>query len=420
VNSVRTGTDICWRNAYSGRLPGLLVVTQRGLQRGYIVSEAVAAASQPDPVIQQMQQRYVDLLSRQGIRWTSERSFLKQLGTGGQGSVMLAERLGAASFRIPVALKFFSPSGFESQQHYESEMRRMAEVASIVARIQMDHLVTVHSFQLDSGIYVLEMEWIDGFDLLHILRRDSLEIVQDAVTERRWASINERVITTGEVDCRLKPGMAVAILRECLEGIAALHRGGVIHCDLKPSNIMVKRTGQVKIIDIGSAFWIGRPPEGQPCTLEYAAPEILSGQRATPQSDLASLGYMLIEMLSGSRPFSGLSLDQLLQAKLNILDRLPAFLPLEEFQYSEALIRLLRGLLHPDPAQRFSTAEQAELSEDGAAGFLRELVKSDLANEYGMELRRWIEELEVNLSRRVFTSGEVVPNGTTRIIPVRP
>ena len=253
-----------------------------------------------------------------------------------------------------------------------------------------------------------------------ILRRDSLEIVQDAVTERRWASINERVITTGEVDCRLKPGMAVAILRECLEGIAALHRGGVIHCDLKPSNIMVKRTGQVKIIDIGSAFWVGRPPDGQPCTLEYAAPEVLSGQRATPQSDLASLGYMLIEMLSGSRPFSGLSLDQLLQAKLNILDRLPAFLPMEEFQYSEALIRLLRGLLHPDPSQRFSTAEQAELSEDGAAGFLRELVKSDLGNEYGMELRRWIEELEVNLSRRVFRAGDAVPNGTTRIIPVKP
>ena len=114
------------------------------------------------------------------------------------------------------------------------------------------------------------------------------------------------------------------------------------------------------------------------------------------------------------------SLDQLLQAKLNILDRLPAFLPMEEFQYSEALIRLLRGLLHPDPSQRFSTAEQAELSEDGAAGFLRELVKSDLGNEYGMELRRWIEELEVNLSRRVFRAGDAVPNGTTRIIPVKP
>ena len=150
----------------------------------------------------------------------------------------------------------------------------------IVARIQVDHLVSVHAFQIDSGIYVLEMEWIDGFDLLHILRRETLAIVHDAVSETRCANITERVITTGEVDCRLKPGMAVAILRECLVGIAALHRGGIIHCDLKPSNVMVKRTGQVKIIDIGSAYWVGRPPAGQPCTLEYAAPEILAGQRA--------------------------------------------------------------------------------------------------------------------------------------------
>jgi len=60
------------------------------------------------------------------------------------------------------------------------------------------------------------------------------------------------------------------------------------------------------------------------------------------------------------------------------------------------------------------------LRERAAQRRTLELVKSDLANEYGMELRRWIEELEVNLSRRVFTSGEVVPNGTTRIIPVVP
>lgn len=158
-------------------------------------------------------------------------------------------------------------------------MHRLAEVSAIVARIQVDHLVSVHAFQIDSGIYVLEMEWIDGFDLLHILRRETLAIVHEAVSETRFANINERVITSGEVDCRLKPGMAVAILRECLVGIAALHRGGIIHCDLKPSNIMVKRTGQVKIIDIGSAYWVGRPPAAQPCTLEYAAPEILAGQR---------------------------------------------------------------------------------------------------------------------------------------------
>ncbi|MCA9037440.1 MAG: serine/threonine protein kinase [Planctomycetaceae bacterium] len=349
----------------------------------------------PSSDLSDRMKRYESLYRQKGIEWVAERLFMKRLGVGGQGNVMLAERCGAASFRIPVALKFFSPAPFESVIRYDQEMDRLAEVSAIVARIQDDHLVAVHTFDRDDGIYFLEMEWIDGFDLLHILRRDTLDTVQEAMTERRWANFTERVITTGEVDCRLKPGMAIAILRECLAGISALHRGGVIHCDLKPSNVMVKRTGQVKIIDIGSAYWIGRPPEGQPCTLEYAAPEVLAGYRATPQSDLASLGYMLIEMLTGSKPFAGLSWSQLIEAKRDILDRLAAMLPLEEFQFSESLIRLLRRLMHPDPRMRFPTAEDAELSDDGAAGFLRELVKSDLGDEYASELRRWVAELEV-------------------------
>ena len=365
--------------------------------------------------------RYESLYHRKGIEWVAARSFMKRLGFGGQGSVLLAERKGAASFRIPVALKFFSPYPFESIQRYDLEMDRLAEVSAIVARIQDDHLVAVHTFDQDGGIFFLEMEWIDGFDLLHILRRDTLDTVQESITERRWANFTERVITTGEIDCRLKPGMAVAILRECLAGISALHRGGIIHCDLKPSNVMVKRTGQVKIIDIGSAYWVGRPPEGQPCTLEYAAPEVLAGYRATPQSDLASLGYMLIEMLSGSKPFAGLAWSQLIEAKKDILDRLPALLPLEEFQFSEALIRLLRRLMHPNPRMRFPTAEDAELSDDGAAGFLRELVKSDMADEYATELRRWVAELESVAFEGRDRRNEDVVGGTTRIAaqPVR-
>jgi serine/threonine-protein kinase len=358
---------------------------------------------------------YSGLLQCPGIAWSSDRRFIRRLGVGGQSSVILAERRGAASFRIPVALKFFSPMAFNTATLYEQEMHRLAEVSAIVARIQVDHLVSVHTFQQDNGIYVLEMEWIDGFDLLHMLRKDTLAFVQDAVTETRWANLTERVITTGEVDCRLKPGMAVAVLRECLVGIAALHRGGVIHSDLKPSNVMVKRTGQVKIIDIGSAFWIGRPPVSQSCTLEYAAPEVLVGHRATAQSDLASLGYMLIEMLSGSRPFSGMNFEQLIHAKQHIFERLPSLLPLEEFQFSGPLIRLLRGLVHPDPRHRFSTAEDAEHSEDGAAGFLRELVKSDLAEEYGLELRKWIAELESDASHRTALI-DAVPDGTTKVV----
>ncbi len=53
---------------------------------------------------------------------------------------------------------------------------------------------------------------------------------------------------------RVKPGMAIAIVRDCLAALAALHREGIVHGDIKPSNIMLKRTGNAKIVDIGSAF----------------------------------------------------------------------------------------------------------------------------------------------------------------------
>lgn len=363
------------------------------------------------------QQAFEELRQQSDIGWQDHRRFIKQLGTGGQGSVHLVERCGAADFRVPVALKFFSPSPFSSVRQYDAEMRRLAQVAAHVARIQDDHLVAVDTFLEERGVYFMEMEWIDGFDLLHILRRDTLEVIQESMTERRWASLNERIVTAGEVDCRLKPGMAVAIVRECLAGISALHRGGIMHCDLKPSNVMVRRTGQIKIIDIGSAYWVGMPPEGQPCTLEYAAPEVLAGHRATPQSDLASLGYMLLEMLSGARPFAGLSYAELVEAKQSFLDRLPRLLPPQEFQFSESLIRFLRLLVHPDPAQRFPSAEDAELSDDGAAGFLRDLVKSDMSNEYASELRRWVLELESNVTVTPgLSSRQLVPDGTTRIL----
>ncbi len=65
---------------------------------------------------------------------------------------------------------------------------------------------------------------------------------------------------------------------------------------------------------------------------------------------------------------------------------------------------------------RFSTAEDAELSEEGAAGFLRELVKSDLADEYALELRRWIAELEANKQTRREPEFQSVPDGSTKIV----
>ncbi len=348
----------------------------------------------------------------------TDRPFQKTLGTGGQGTVLLAERRGAGNFSIPVAMKFFSPHQFKTVANYESEMLRMTEVAAMVARIQDDHLVDVHTVIKDKGVYYLEMEWIDGFDLLHILRRDTLDIVQGAVTLGRWQKLNDEIVTTGEVACRLQPGMAVAIIRECLAGVSALHRQNIIHCDLKPSNVMVKRTGQVKLIDIGSAYWVDNPPEGQPCTLEYAAPEVLAGNRATAQADIASLGYMLLELLTGSKPFANLNYRDLTAAKLNLLDRLPAMLPIDTFPHSERLITLLRKMMHPNLEERFQSAEDAELSDDGAAAFLRELVLSERSQEYASELRNWIAEMETDLMQKASQGAPSWEERLTTAIPV--
>ena len=275
-------------------------------------------------------------------------------------------------------------------------MARMARVASQVASIQHDNLVDVQNFGELNGIYVLEMEWVAGADLRCLLTPDALQQVREHATQRHWQKLNRDVVTDGRAQPRVKPGIAIAILRECLSGLAALHRQGIVHNDLKPSNIMLKRSGNVKLIDIGSGFAMSETPLTVPCTPEYAAPEVLDGHVATPQSDLASLGYVLFEMLSGAHPFAGLSYTRLLAAKQTALEQLPAWLPPVEFAYADMLLPLLRRLIAPDPSQRFESAEQADQSDDGALAFEEELIKGDLTFSQETDIRVWMKEVEAD------------------------
>jgi serine/threonine-protein kinase len=267
-------------------------------------------------------------------------------------------------------------------------------MAARVAQVQHDNLLDVQNFIDRHSIRLMEMEWIDGYDLSKLLTFEMLDRAHERLSTRRWTYINDVIVTRGPQQPRLKPGIAIAVLRDCLGALAALHREGIVHGDVKPSNVMLKRTGHAKIIDIGSAFDIDDPPQKQACTPSYAAPEVLEGAEATPQSDLASLGYMLIEMLSGAPVFVGhSSFADLLEAKRMLVHRLPKLLP-NDVVGSELLMNLCRRLVAADPARRYPSAEVANLVEDGAADFHRQLVKGDLASEYDNEIRLWLEELE--------------------------
>ena len=338
--------------------------------------------------------QYHALLEEPRFSWTVHHRLLRRLGSGGQGVVYLSERRGADNFTLPVALKFFSPERYADDRAYEDAMAQMAQVAAKVAQIQQDNLVDVQNFVDRNRIRWMEMEWVDGYDLSRLLTADTLARVRDRVSNRRWEHLNDVIVTAGPRQPRLKPGIAIAVVRDCLAAVAALHREGIVHGDLKPSNIMLKRTGNAKLIDIGAAFEWESAPGRRICTPTYAAPEVLDGQDASPRTDLASLGYVLIEMLAGVCPFAGLTTHrELLEAKRTLPQRLPQLLP-PEVASSELLVSFCRGLVAADPMRRFPSAEAADLVKEGAASFHRQLVKGDLASEYDNEIRLWLEELE--------------------------
>ncbi|MCE9546777.1 MAG: serine/threonine protein kinase [Planctomycetia bacterium] len=337
---------------------------------------------------------YNALITHQRFSWTEHHRLLRPLGSGGQGIVFLTERKGTDNFTLPVALKIFSPERYEDSRSYDEAMARIARVAARVAQIQQDNLLDVHNFVERNRIRMMEMEWIDGYDLGRLLTPATLERTRHQVSNRRWEYMNNVIVTAGPLQPRLKPGVAIAVVRDVLAALAAIHREGIVHGDIKPSNIMLKRTGTTKVVDIGSAFELDDVPQVRTCTPTYSAPEVLDGGEITPRSDLASLGYVLVEMLSGAPPFAGLqNFRELMEAKRLLAQRLPKILP-HEVVCNELLMNFCRGLVAPDPSRRFPSAEAADLLEAGAASFHRQLIMSNLASEYDNEIRLWLEELE--------------------------
>lgn len=338
-------------------------------------------------------QRYDQILLEKRHSWTTHLRLLKRLGSGGQGVVYLTERRGSDGFTLPVALKVFSPERYATPSHYDSDMARMGRVAAKVARIQHENLLVVENFLDRDRIRMMVMEWVEGFDIRRLLTPKMFGVVKERFSAKRWEHINDVLITTGPEQPRFKPGVAVAIVRNCLDALAAMHRQDIVHGDVKPGNIMLKRSGHSKIIDIGSAFDMSDPPQRRACTPSYAALEVLEGKENTPRSDLASLGYVTIELLAGKPVFGGVNdMNELIEAKRTISDRLEEILP-EEVTCNELLMSFCRKLIHPNPDARFPSAEAADLVDEGAAAFHRQLVKNDMASEYENEIRVWIDEL---------------------------
>lgn len=337
-----------------------------------------------------MHERYEALQNSSTIHWMVEYRMLKLLGSGSQSVVWLADRMGSFNVSLRVAIKLFSPAPYESTDAYLAEMEQTAQVGMRIAEIQQDNLLDVHNFVEASGIQIMVMEWVDGFDLKYLLDSRRMRRAAAIAGKERWEHINDVVATEGKSQTRMKPGVAINVLKECLAGLSALHRRQIVHGDVKPSNIMLKKTGSTKLIDFGSAFLLKRPRVQPAWTPRYAAMEVLKNGRFELNSDLASLGYVFLELLAGYSPLEDVNdRETMIKAKSVMHEQLEELLPADVFE-DAALVELIRRMIHPEPAQRFQTPDEALFSENGAAAAHRRLVLGDLSTEYSNEIREWL------------------------------
>jgi serine/threonine protein phosphatase PrpC/aminoglycoside phosphotransferase len=153
------------------------------------------------------------------------------------------------------------------------------------------------------------------------------------------------------------------IVEQIARGLRAFHRLEMLHRDLRPQNVMIDKTGTVKIIDFGSTRVAGvaeaEPAvdrEVVPGTFQYTAPEYFLGEGGTPRSDLYSLGVVAYQMLTGRLPYGA----RMAQARTRAQQRSAPYMSALEGDHGIPawIDGVLRKAVHPDPAKRYE-----ELSE---------------------------------------------------------
>ncbi len=205
------------------------------------------------------------------------------VGQGSMGRVYRAEHLGLAR---PCAIKIISP-GLVAKQPQIRE-RFWAE-ARAVANLLHPHVVMVHNLGSDRGYHFIEMEYIAG-----------------------GVSLSESLIREGPFE----PVRASTLVRQVVLALGAAHRSGMVHRDVKPSNVLLTPNGQAKLADFGLVRSLreleraGVPVAGTPT---FMAPELFLGIPASHRSDIYAVGVMYYYLLTARLPFVSDQIGQLIR-----------------------------------------------------------------------------------------------------------
>lgn len=289
-------------------------------------------------------------LSSGALGQIGEFRLVRELGRGGMGVVYLAEDV---ALDRSVALKVLGSHLTGSP----TAIRRFRREAKAAARLRHPAIVRVYRYGEDSGVHFIAMEFVEGETLEHRLRtlRTPTAILSDTEAKRE----PDRNRPVGAPRLTATP----EYVKECLRvtalvalGLDAAHQAGVIHCDVKPSNILLDSGGQPHITDFGIAR-LGAverltKPGDLAGSLHYMSPEQLACGELDRRTDVFSLGVVLYEMLTLTPPFFGEDLP-------SVLDSVRSTEPRPITQLNPAvsidLQTICRKALEKKPADRYPT-----------------------------------------------------------------
>lgn len=251
------------------------------------------------------------------------------VGRGGMGQVWKAYD---RTLQRRVAVKLLRSDLVGGSTDRATLERRFLRECRVTAGIDHPGLVTVYDAGMDEGDLYLVMQLLDGMDLADL-------IAEQEPVPWEWA---------------------VAVAAQICSVLAAIHAAPVVHRDLKPRNVMVRRDGTVKVLDLGVAAVLD--PDSTkltstgalPGSPAYMAPEQALTGLAEPRSDLYALGCLMYEMLAGRAPFTAPTALAVLQRHLT--DR-PDPIGTHRPDVPSGLDRLVADLLEKQPEDRPATAQ---------------------------------------------------------------
>jgi serine/threonine-protein kinase len=251
----------------------------------------------------------------------------KRIGRGGMAEIFQARDI---LLDRPVAMKVLFPE-FATDPAFVERFRREAQAA---ANLNHPNIVAVYDWGKVNNTYYIAMEYVNGRTLADILKQSGT----------------------------LTPMQVCDVMSEVASALISAHQNGVIHRDIKPGNILVSTTGQIKVADFGIARALGAGVEqgltqtgAVMGTATYFSPEQAQGVSTDQRSDIYSLGVVMYEMLSGVPPFTGenavaIAYKQVHERAMPLDQRLTSAPP--------EVAAIVAKCMEKSPDDRYSSAEE--------------------------------------------------------------